>query len=113
MRRRAGDLLPLERRILEIAAGAHGEIHGFALARELAPDDDENRLVGHGTLYKALDRMREQGLLDARWEDADVAERQRRPRRRLYQITYAGRVAITTTLSRAAAMRVATTGTTP
>lgn len=95
MKRRAGELLPLEHRILEIVARSRAELHGFALAARLAPGDDEKKLVGHGTLYKALDRLREQGLVEARWEDPEVAEDERRPRRRLYKITDTGRVALT------------------
>lgn len=94
MRRKRGELLPLEVRILATAAVTREEIHGFALARRLASDDEDNRLVGHGTLYKALDRLREQGFLESRWEDPAVAELERRPRRRLYRITDAGRVAL-------------------
>lgn len=104
MRRRLGELLELERRILEITA-ASNEIHGFALAGELASGDDMKRLIGHGTLYKALDRLRQQGYLESRWEHPAEAERQRRPRRRLYRITDEGRIAVaTSTRGRSKAM---------
>lgn len=93
MRRRLGELLDSERRILEVTARCP-EIHGFALAAELASGDEKKRLIGHGTLYKALDRLREQGYLESRWEDPADAEREGRPRRRLYRITDAGRVAV-------------------
>lgn len=94
MRRRLGELLESERRVLEVIA-RRDEIHGFALATELRPEDDNKRLIGHGTLYKALDRLREQGYLESRWEDPADAERERRPRRRLYRITDAGRIVVT------------------
>ena len=45
-------------------------------------------LTGHGTLYKALGRLEEFGLLSSRWEDAAAAEG--RPRRRLYELTGEG-----------------------
>jgi DNA-binding PadR family transcriptional regulator len=45
-------------------------------------------LTAHGTLYKALGRLEELGLLVSRWEDAWAAEG--RPRRRLYELTSAG-----------------------
>lgn len=101
MKRRPGELLPLERRILEITATRRDEIHGFALAEELGRGD-KKRLIGHGTLYKALDRLREQGLLESHWEDHETAERERRPRRRLYRITDGGRLAIAATTSKRA-----------
>jgi PadR family transcriptional regulator, regulatory protein PadR len=87
-------LLPLERRVLECAVTHAAEgVYGFALAQELATDQGDRRLVAHGTLYKALDRLRRRGLLESRWEDAEVAAAEGRPRRRIYLITAQGRVA--------------------
>jgi PadR family transcriptional regulator, regulatory protein PadR len=94
--RRPGTLLPLERQVLEIAVerGADG-VYGFSLAQELADRGGSSRLVAHGTLYKALDRMRKAGLLVADWEDAAAAAHEGRPRRRVYQVTAEGRRALT------------------
>ena len=96
--RKPGTLLPLERRILEVAVGAAAGVYGFALAQELAGDRAERRLVAHGTLYKALDRMRRAGLLTAEWEDADTAAAEGRPRRRVYVVTAEGRRVLDATL---------------
>jgi PadR family transcriptional regulator, regulatory protein PadR len=87
--------LPLERRILEVGLGS-GEsgMYGFLLAQELAEAAGETRLVAHGTLYKALDRLRRAGLLEAEWEDAEEAAAAGRPRRRMYRITAAGSAAL-------------------
>ncbi len=89
--RKPGTLLPLERRILEVAVEASAGVYGFALAQELAGDRRERGLVAHGTLYKALDRMRRAGLRTAEWEDADTAAAEGRPRRRVYVVTAEGR----------------------
>ena len=43
-----------------------------------------------GTVYKTLHRMERRGLVRARWEDAELAERERRPRRRYYEVTTEG-----------------------
>lgn len=97
VRRRAGELLPIEQRILEtgIVFGRAGEeFHGFALAAAMSGRDDGRGLTAHGTLYKALGRLAERGLLTSRWEDADVAAAEARPRRRLYRVTGAGEVAL-------------------
>ena len=46
-------------------------------------------LTSHGTLYKALARLEEFGLLTSAWEDAATAA-EGRPRRRLYELTGEG-----------------------
>lgn len=84
--------MPLETEIL-IAASALREagvesFHGFALARAMREQSGSRSLTGHGTLYKALGRLEEFGLLTSDWEDAEAAVG--RPRRRLYELTAAG-----------------------
>jgi PadR family transcriptional regulator PadR len=93
--RKAGTLLPLERSILEVGVRRGGKgMYGFWLAQQLSQDDGTTSLVAHGTLYKALDRMRRAGLLRAEWEDAEVAAEAGRPRRRVYHVTTAGATAL-------------------
>ena len=96
VRRKPGQLLPLEVDVLEAAlargATTDPEFHGFAVAKQLA-DGDPRRLTAHGTLYKALGRMADAGLLSSRWEDPALAEAEGRPRRRLYRITGQGELA--------------------
>ena len=82
--------MPLEVSILEVAAGRAEPFHGFELAKALAHGTGARSLTSHGTLYKALARLVEGGLLDDEWEDPDIALREGRPRRRLYRITGAG-----------------------
>jgi DNA-binding PadR family transcriptional regulator len=92
-------LVPLEEAILaaaiSFAAAREPEFHGFGMAKALQGDDTSRRLTAHGTLYKALARLEDAGLLVSRWEDADVAVEAGRPRRRLYEITTAGQAAYT------------------
>jgi len=92
LRRKPGTLLPLETEILELALSLHasgdGAFHGFGLAQAMRERRGERSLTAHGTLYKALARLEEFGLLTSRWEDAAAAEG--RPRRRLYELTSAG-----------------------
>jgi len=68
--------------------------HGFLLASALRDTDDAASLTAHGTLYKALGRMTERGLLIAEWEDPAIAADAGRPRRRLYRVTADGAVAL-------------------
>jgi DNA-binding PadR family transcriptional regulator len=91
-RRKPGTLLPLETEILELALSMlrseEASFHGFGLAQTMRDQSGSRSLTGHGTLYKALSRLEEFGLLTSRWEDAAVAEG--RPRRRLYELTRQG-----------------------
>ncbi|MCI4657430.1 PadR family transcriptional regulator [Cryobacterium zhongshanensis] len=95
-RRRPGSLFPLELEILEnglaLQASA-GHFYGFALAKELSSRDGA-ALTAHGTLYKALSRMTEAGILEAVWEDPALAASDGRPRRRLYTVTAEGALAL-------------------
>ena len=98
MRRKAGTILPLEAAVLttavELAKAGTNEFHGFQLAKQLRDGEGQKTLTAHGTLYKALSRMEKAGLLSSVWEDPDSAADEGRPRRRLYSITSAGRVAL-------------------
>lgn len=98
MRRKPGTLVPLERELLDAALslramGVH-EPHGFLLARTMGDADGSRRLTAYGTLYKALDRLEQAGLLESRWEDPVYAAEAARPRRRLYRVTPAGVAAV-------------------
>jgi DNA-binding PadR family transcriptional regulator len=91
-RRKPGALLPLESEILDAALSlrrsGHASFHGFGLAHSLRERSGSRALTAHGTLYKALARLEERGLLTSRWEDAAAVEG--RPRRRLYELTGEG-----------------------
>ena len=98
MRRKAGVLLPIELSILETAIelrvrGAQ-HFHGFMIASEIKAQQDARLLTAHGTLYKALDRLRKIGFLESDWEDPLIAASDGRPRRRFYWITMAGEAAL-------------------
>jgi len=91
MRRKPGTLLPLETEILEVAQSlvraGHATFHGFGLAQTMRDENGSRSLTSHGTLYKALGRLEELGLLTSRWENPAV---EGRPRRRLYALTGEG-----------------------
>jgi PadR family transcriptional regulator PadR len=91
-RRKPGTLLPLETEVLELALSmlrsGQPTFHGFGLAQAMREQTGSRSLTGHGTLYKALSRLEQFGLLASRWEDAAAAEG--RPRRRLYELTKHG-----------------------
>ena len=47
-----------------------------------------------GTVYPALRRLAKAGLLSARWEPEEKAHAEARPKRRIYELTAAGREAL-------------------
>lgn len=47
-----------------------------------------------GTVYPTLGRLKKRGLVRSSWEDQRVAEREGRPRRRYYELTADGAVAL-------------------
>jgi len=75
------------------------EFHGFAVAKHMAAIGEAHQLTAHGTLYKALGRLEAAGLLESRWEEAEVALAEGRPRRRFYRITGAGERVLAATLA--------------
>ena len=94
VKRRPGTLFPLELDILDVGTvlqASEGSFYGFALAKRLA--GPEGKLAAHGTLYKALSRMSEAGLIEEDWEDHEIAAAEGRPRRLMYRITAVGAAA--------------------
>lgn len=92
VRRRPGQLFPVEVQILDAGMelqSTEGTFYGFAIARRLAEVSGDG-LLAHGTLYKALGRLSDAGLIEAEWEDASLAVEDGRPRRRLYRVTGEG-----------------------
>jgi DNA-binding PadR family transcriptional regulator len=52
-----------------------------------------------GTVYPALSKLEQSGFLKSRWEDHRIARREKRPPRRSYEITGAGREALAQALA--------------
>ena len=97
MRRKPGQLVPLETAICVCAArlrrsGTH-EFHGYQIAKRLGGESDTRLLTAYGTLYRALGRLEALGLLQSHWEDPQIPARENRPGRRLYALTAAGETA--------------------
>jgi DNA-binding PadR family transcriptional regulator len=90
MRRKPDQLLPLELEILEAALVLERDgvthFHGYSLAKLLQDRGNRSLLTAHGTLYRALHRLENAGLIGASWEDHNVAEAEGRPRRRMYRL---------------------------
>lgn len=66
------------------------ECYGYRIAKLLREATEGRLLTAYGTLYRALGRLEDMGLLKSRWEDPQSASEQSRPARRLYSLTDAG-----------------------
>ena len=86
MPRPTNDLLggTLDLLILKALSGTSG--HGYAIARWIEVATNDVLAVGEGTLYPALHRLEERGLIDAEW---GVSENNRRAK--YYRLTTDGR----------------------
>jgi DNA-binding PadR family transcriptional regulator len=67
-----------------------GQRHGYALISDVEQLTDGAIRLGPGTLYRSLQRMRVDGLIEE-LDDTDPVDDRRAERRRSYQITDAGR----------------------
>jgi DNA-binding PadR family transcriptional regulator len=117
VRRKPGALVPLEVEICRCAAELHQsgvtDFHGYEMAKQLAQDTGRRSLAAYGTLYRALGRLEDMGLLKSRWEDPRIAAQESRPPRRLYALTAAGRQAARDARPAPAAVRRARKGWAP
>jgi PadR family transcriptional regulator PadR len=67
-----------------------GAQHGQGIARSIQRQSEDVFLVDHGSLYLALQRLEENGLVDAKW---GVSDNNRRAR--FYKLTSKGRNRLT------------------
>jgi DNA-binding PadR family transcriptional regulator len=98
MQRKKGTLTTIEVSILasavEFRVAGVQQFHGFRIAQEIKRREAAQRKPAYGTLYRALDRMAEAGLLKSEWEDPAIAAEEGRPRRRFYEVTVEGEAAL-------------------
>ena len=89
MRRKPGDLLPLEAEILgrarQLAEEGKPQFYGWRMGQYL--EDEAGRETGFGSLYRTLNRLEGLGYLESQWV---LPEREGLPPKRLYQITPEG-----------------------
>ncbi len=69
-----------------LSAIASGNKHGFDIMDAVD--------LASGTVYPILARLEKGGLLRGRWESAAMAQREKRPPRRYYEITASGSKAL-------------------
>jgi DNA-binding PadR family transcriptional regulator len=80
--------------ILHAVARGHG--HGFDLQEETG--------LTSGTVYPTLEKLETAGLLRSSWEEPERARAEKRPPRRYFEITAAGKQALVEALDRYGAL---------
>src|SRR5690606_989100 len=71
--------------LLALRALRDGPLHGYAIARHIQGISRDQLRVEEGSLYPALHRMKQDGLLSAAWGTTDTGRRAR-----FYSLTPAG-----------------------
>ena len=83
---RTPDILKGTLDLLVLKALSWGPAHGYSVARWIEAATDDLLAVGEGTLYPALHRLEERGLVTAQW---GASENNRRAK--YYELTRQGR----------------------
>ena len=78
--------------IMVLHALARGHRYGFDLLEQTG--------LTSGTVYPALERLEQRGFARSHWEDAGVAQAEKRPPRRYYAITNEGKAELASALER-------------
>ena len=72
--------------LLVLSTLSRGPLHGFGIAQRIQQDSDELLRVEEGSLYPALHRLEQSGLLAGEWGETDNGRRAR-----FYSLTARGR----------------------
>lgn len=75
-------------------------LHALARGHRYGFDVLEQTGLTSGTVYPALERLETLGFARSQWEDAEVARGEKRPPRRYFEITPAGKVELIEALER-------------
>ena len=86
MRRDTGQLLQGTLGLLILKALVGQDLHGYGIARWILRASDDALAIEEGSLYPALRRLEDRGLITSRWT---TTEQNRRAR--IYALTPAGR----------------------
>ncbi len=88
MEKITGDLLRGHLDLMVLSVLERGEAHGYEIVQRLGTLAAGALQLKEGTLYPALYRLEEAGMIKARWESG--ANERRGPRRRIYRLTSKG-----------------------
>src|SRR4051812_47140059 len=83
-----GDALRGHLETLVLSVLRQGDAHGFEILRRLESAGSGALKLKEGSLYPALYRLEQAGMIKGEWEDTPSPRRG--PRRRIYQLTQKG-----------------------
>jgi PadR family transcriptional regulator, regulatory protein PadR len=84
-----GEMLKGHLDMIVLAALSSGPAHGYAIIREIHRRSGRAFELPEGTIYPALHRLEQAGLLNSRWTTAESGRR-----RRVYSLTKRGSKAL-------------------
>jgi PadR family transcriptional regulator, regulatory protein PadR len=84
-----GEMLKGHLDVIVLAALAAGPAHGYAIMQETRRRSGGALDLPEGTIYPALHRLEQSGLLSSRWTVGDAGRQ-----RRIYSLTRSGRRAL-------------------
>jgi PadR family transcriptional regulator PadR len=84
-----GEMLKGHLDMIVLAALSAGRAHGYAVIEEIRRRSGKAFDLPEGTIYPALHRLEQAGLLSSRWVTADSGRR-----RRVYALTASGKRAL-------------------
>jgi transcriptional regulator len=84
-----GEMLKGHLDMIVLAALASGPAHGYAVIQEIHRRSGGAFELPEGTIYPALHRLEQGGLLDSRWTTAESGRQ-----RRIYSLTRSGKQAL-------------------
>jgi PadR family transcriptional regulator PadR len=87
--KRRADLLQGTLDLLILETLAAGALHGWGISKRIRQTSNDVLRVNQGSLYPALYRLRDRGLIESEWE---LTEESRRVK--VYRLTKAGRAAL-------------------
>lgn len=84
----------------KLSLGVVMVLHSLARGCRYGFDIMEHTGLASGTIYPALARLEDLGFAASEWEDSGIAQQEKRPPRRYYQITDEGSRALALALER-------------
>ncbi len=84
----------------KLSLGTVMVLHAIARGCKYGFDIMEETGLTSGTIYPALEKLEQAGFARSQWEDGRIAQREKRPARRYYQITIRGERALLEAMER-------------